>query len=84
MGCCGGGRRPVAQPVVSNQAVQALATAANGGNVLVKYNGFAAGRRSWQTPSGARYSFSTFDNAHAMPAQDAAYFELLPEFQVIR
>ncbi len=83
MSCCGKGKQ-AGTPPVSVQATQAAQAAAKNAGVLVRYVGYSAGRRTWSTPNGARYQFSTFDNLQAMPAADAAYFEQLPEFQVVR
>lgn len=83
MSCCGKGKQATTPPV-SVQATQATQTATAGNGVLVRYVGYSAGRRTWRTPGGGTYAFSTFDNLQAMPAADAAYFEQLPEFQVVR
>ena len=84
MGCCGGAARP-APGAPTQQSVEQLAGAANDkGLLVVKYTGNSAGTRTWRTPGGGSYLFSMFEPYQQMPPADAAYFEQLPDFTVIR
>ena len=84
MGCCGG-RRAQAPGAPSAESVAALAANVNGnGNVLVRYTGLSMGGRVYRTTTGHAYTFGVYENVAAMPPADAAYFEQLPDFQVVR
>ena len=84
MGCCGGRRQPQAPGAPAQQSIEALAASAgSSGKVLVRYIGLSAGSRSWRVPGGGVYTFSTYEPLQAMPPTDAAYFQQLPDFQVV-
>lgn len=85
MGCCGSGTGRRIPGAPSQDAINDLAGIANTeGQIVVKYVGLSQGGREWRTPAGAVYTFSVYDPLHAMPPQDAAYFEQLPDFLVLR